>query len=1435
MRLTDFGTWDSYRRVALLATCMVGLCTLPVLADHDPLDDTASTPNQGYVVNWTDDNPYNPDTNGDGSCDVNQADAGDVPAGADANYFPTAQANSILDAYDNNDAFAVGNPNGHHAGFTALGFTPDDWREPTDIYDCTPHGGCDTGQANSSLVRLPAPAWICTSDAALRLVVGHELFHHVQYEAGFGGSWSDALMEGTARMMQDQVYSDLDGDGGSDGCCLYNGQVGEYMSNPDRDLFSDSMSYSAALWWKYATEQFGAFAAEPNLGTDFIVRLFANRKDGNSDLEDLIERTIQETDPSTSLDEAFLDFVIANIAREFDVSGLADAIKYLYLDEKDGVSGAYADVVRTLDTSMLPNRSGSGSVTRWGADYLEVALQDCPTGIAGFRSQGDRAAYGFLTVRQDGSVDRVFKGVTTDFAKAIILGKRGDRNPIDRLVAVVAGPGSDADYSYDFACGSASIEILRPEVPYVAYVGNADEPERFTVRLRVTGPSQLGVPTVQGLDPSNFAVYVGGTTAADEATILSGAEVQGEYWITAQAPVKPANGDYNLRVELVGAASDTEALAIRYEERILDEVIVVDRSGSMLSPAGFPKIEAAKNAASILADAAYSKSQIGAVSFGGDNSETNDDATLERMMDTATDTQREAVKTAIQGISIPNASVLTSIGDGLEKARQEFLVRGTALGEDVITLLSDGMENEAAYVSSLLPALQAQGVAVHAIALGPLSDQALLQNLATQTGGTYYYVDVGTAASAPASAPAGAMLSLASAASTASLPLQLRLSDAYLSAYEAANDAQRIEEHTGTTGSTYQKSFKIEESNIVDGRITVAWDIPGATVNVKVFENGNPLVDGVGGVEIYQGKAHVEIHVPSIPQGEVLVEIDPDTTINFLMAISGRPIVGADLKIAFDQVADPFVIGEGGVFQYGKPVRLVAFLGQSDGGIADATVEASILHPEGYTDLIPLYDDGAHDDGQPNDGVYGNIYRRTTKSSISRGSDQVPTPDKGSYNVEVIATGEAIPVKGDKPVPFKRIRKGAFQVLTTREQKDLDTDKDGMPNAYEDSLDCLNALVPDESLDVDNDTLRAIDEWKLGTNPCAQDTDFGGIHDGSELAQGLNPFDPRDDYLRTPRMVNFLERFPEHRPDDYKVAPGAIGLRYPTHPDYDRIRVYRSTNQKGPFTVIDEFKPDGSSLYYDTTVNLNQQYFYHFQALGTSNAETAWSPVVAGVAKNDPFPPLGGIDVVGGPVVNSVNVTLNLHVDGGSFDTKEYRLKNLGDSAFGPWQPMAQLVPWTLSPDAHGTATVFVEYRDAEDNRSLVYHAKAKVLSAAGLGTVAGKVSVIGSGAPPTLAGVIRVSLPGVDMAPVYVDENGEFRLMNVPPGSQTVWIILGVEHQVEVPIQVFAGAITEVAPQQFVVEAPAQNQVVPLLPPLAAVIFGLILSLVAIRLQRNR
>lgn len=68
-----------------------------------------------------------------------------------------------------------------------------------------------------------------------------------------------------------------------------------------------------------------------------------------------------------------------------------------------------------------------------------------------------------------------------------------------------------------------------------------------------------------------------------------------------------------------------------------------------------------------------------------------------------------------------------------------------------------------------------------------------------------------------------------------------------------------------------------------------------------------------------------------------------------------------------------------------------------------------------------------------------------------------------------------------------------------------DTDKDGMPDAWE----TLHALqtdnAADATLDADSDGVNNRDEWRAGTDPRNPDSDGDGVKDGAEIAHGSDP------------------------------------------------------------------------------------------------------------------------------------------------------------------------------------------------------------------------------------------------------------------------------------------------------------------------------------------
>ncbi|HKV09668.1 MAG TPA: hypothetical protein VJ725_16120 [Thermoanaerobaculia bacterium] len=185
--------------------------------------------------------------------------------------------------------------------------------------------------------------------------------------------------------------------------------------------------------------------------------------------------------------------------------------------------------------------------------------------------------------------------------------------------------------------------------------------------------------------------------------------------------------------------------------------------------------------------------------------------------------------------------------------------------------------------------------------------------------------------------------------------------------------------------------------------------------------------------------------------------------------------------------------------------------------------------------------------------------------------------------------------------------------------------------------------------------------------PFNADTDRGGEADGSEVAAGRDPLYDKDDLL--PAIV------------DYGVVTQLIDI--PVH----------------------EPKPETNVLhYYDKGLVNDAVYLYYLVAEGESGARTAPTETFEATPKADPLPPAGWVQINQGDVfTGSPKVELQLGTSG---DAVEMLISQ--DPTFdrvAP-QPIASSIPYTLTQPASGAgvATVYVKFRDAAQNESIVYH-----------------------------------------------------------------------------------------------------------------------------------
>lgn len=96
----------------------------------------------------------------------------------------------------------------------------------------------------------------------IRSILGHELFHHIQFayadlggSSGCSGAFGSAACEGHARAMQDKIYSDLDLNPEAECTAPFLGQVNSYLASAHLPLWE--WKYNSALWWSWLMEQYG--------------------------------------------------------------------------------------------------------------------------------------------------------------------------------------------------------------------------------------------------------------------------------------------------------------------------------------------------------------------------------------------------------------------------------------------------------------------------------------------------------------------------------------------------------------------------------------------------------------------------------------------------------------------------------------------------------------------------------------------------------------------------------------------------------------------------------------------------------------------------------------------------------------------------------------------------------------------------------------------------------------------------------------------------------------------------------------------------------------------------------------------------------------------------------------------------------------------------
>ena len=1175
-------------------------------------------------------------------------------------------------------------------------------------------------------------------------VVYHEVQHYLQYSYNsgcysyiydnyYGGSAAGVaeFVEGYADVARDAVNAAID-------LTLYDGYISMY--NPELSFYD--MGYKD-VFSKYFVEQLGIqfSITDPHWHMDAIRKHYEE-----CDAHDTIyvmDTLVPALKSGMTEEKLFLDFFAANWTNDW--ANPVSQPELVYIDDDTGPS--YGSITLYKDeniSSGTKNWSGESTPDDWAARYYQVTPQ---SGCNYVTANVDGAAGAHLGI----NLMAADTDAPTSVTRTAWIGENMSRTfpgfgTYNRIVAVVNAFDNLASYDVSFTCVTPTLDILEPSQANFSQVGDSTSPIAFLMRFNVTSS---GSP-VLGLTESALIAEAEGDTVTLVPGSLS--QVGEQYWAILLPPSKPSDTTFvDLKICLDASICDTETDAMLYvDPGTTDFALVFDGSGSMsledVTGDGRRFVNAQK-AGTVLADLLQVGDRILVTDFSafddpigcgmpsGDGDCKLDIITRLTRTNVVTPASNAiaATKAAINNIS---PREWTPIGAALQDAMKKLVAEPASKNPKHIILLSDGDENVNPLYTAVKDDLIDSGVVVDTIRFSNDAPGALLAKIATDTGGSYTYVPTspGTLAESQQSrqqlvdqlTQMGVPADQINRLTAISLPGPLGLDNVYDYYETRGQNAVRLFHNNYLTvpDNTAQTAEVFVDDSINSIRFVVAGkqedlDLTGECggyirrVEIKPpseirgfpisprnplttpanWDIRNSLYDDVAIIPnpepgLWQISTTYFFYTCTAGSTEQPFRLDSPQALesDFMMNVS----VESNIQL-IGRFLPPIINNQGTAGDY---VPIVASLFDPKGAIPGAEfygeqgVIPVLIDKPGGLELIILWDDGKHNDGSANDGVYGGEYRTTNFG--------------GNYNVRMVAYLK----DPDTGKYLTREWSGGF-FLTGPSIDDLD--KDGMPDAWERRCK-LNTQQNDAGLDNDHDGLSNIAEFNLGTLPCQADTDQGGERDGSEVNSSRNPLYPRDDLVPplghlSVVALNSRIRIQWTNPISYtnmvgwfSTVPGDLGrlMNLGNSGIYTDTEVINGTpyfvvlagrngtaegEYSDPFLVTPKADPDAPSGAVLINNGANQTSFKNV-ILNVSSADTPLNGLAESANAH-----------MGGPLALKYNeVSGNIHM----------RISNKPNLANAVWEPLTPEKPWTLPAGPAGAYTVFVQFRDGAGNESFV-------------------------------------------------------------------------------------------------------------------------------------
>lgn len=1349
-------------RSALALTLSLAL-TAPASAippDQPPMEGSAITPNVPYTVR------------------------GGVSGTYD--YFSQGKLLQAGRALDRSGTSAPGNPLGYHAGYLARGFRAPYFSTGNNdvvFWGCgtnpnTNGYDCDNGRASLDQIVMPADVYRNKSDACIRVVLGHELFHHIQFgytaDGGFPtkgcGVIGATACEGQSRANQDKIYFDADLDPAVSCVAGFRGEANGYLAAPDIDLLKSS--YRSALFWTYLMEQYGEYAFEPGRGIDFLTHWWdlATLRMASFSLYDVTEQAIRVTHPDDSLLNAFHDFTIANYVKGLNLASTSDAFRarYTYRDE-DPVplhdnrmkfnSAAITDS-QPVPTDGTP-RTFNLAVNRFGARYYEFDTSSCPAGSV----MNFDAAPGVLIPNGPNAQaivpDALYTLVASRLDSAstlrpVTLLKHRARSwhqelvqpatPNARIVAIVSGWHSDYAGSISLRCRppapTPTLGLVSSAHPAVA--GTSGDGSMGDVLVRVPQSVGAAAPLLATLAASEFKLTLGGSLVDPLAALRDG----DNYRLLFQYPTLPAGGGtVDAGLTFAGGTTTVNGgvLFAAHQPAVL---VAIDTTSSMGTPSGATRLDNARTAAREFSAGLPASARLGLLRFAGNGAVPANNASLLTALAPATAAQRSAFDSALSAV-VPSAELKIKLMDVLVSSIAEFDAHGAG-GERHLVIFTDSAEAAGFDSAGFIAQAQAAGIRVEVIAVGASADQPLLARIGRETGGSYDYID-----------------ELSAGAGNPPTPLLL---PAVQKVREAAARIRSTASGTGTVPAGATASFDLAvdpgDDQAAGGHVKVFSGVDRSGVGfsgVRLYRPDNTQVLPGAGVDIAVTGNRFTFTVANAPSGTWKLQVDGSAAGGTANIAYRAQVVdpARGLRMAFSRPGtDARTLDH---FKVGEPVAVEVAVLDLANSLPSPRVTLTKVGPG--TLAYRMYDDGSHGDRQAGDHIFTTVIAaRQTGAPTGFADSGASSGTVGSS--EWLATASS--TRGANGAQLQV--QGGYAVF---DDLPTDTDGDGLPDRYEARFACLSTNVADATADSDGDGAGNSAEYLAGSDPCDVDSDDGGETDGSEIAHGGSPLDGTDDALPRIRNLEIERQHSEHQDADPLPALANV-LRFDADPAYTSIVLKRAPLSTGPFVDIATISATSAQgRYVDAGLTNGANYCYQLVGQGSGGRVAAASDIQCAVVHVDNDAPTGSVIVnEGAPRTSGTSLAVRIglyHEDPATAQMKLF-LPDGTDTGWIPYSASATVNVAALPRP--GVAAVRVILRDSAGNESVPYGDDIDLVPMSARGRVPGLVNVHPAfAAPGTPIGGCTISTDAETEAPTTSTASGDFALEDLPPGTYAITV----------------------------------------------------------------